>query len=356
MMGSTLLDVVPIPGLSRNCHSQVAALSAGCQTAYSLWLAAVAVVLIPITLRDLGDVGVVQIVLTYIGYCLMGVMVITVGIAMFTAPYPGIATRTSPPYIAPQSAAVFSGFGLLFSTTVFTQMCHIAVPSLTQVLREKRNIRRVVVGGMATTYVLYAILGTLTNLYFGPRVATIITLNWQDLAWTGSLGPFTRLVDAAVVLLPFVTIANAFPINAHALANNVVTFLRPETWRTLLLLPAESEPLLPATAGPPARVKTASRLMCALPPFVLAMVQRDPSRIVTIIGVFGFVLMFFVPCALQFQSVRLFRRIWPNAKGAYRTRHSTFMSDTPAVVLVLLLSSVGFAVNFRNVLASLLGA
>jgi len=32
------------------------------------------------------------------------------------------------------------------------------------------------------------------------------------------------------------------------------------------------------------------------------------------------------------------------------------MSDTPAVVLVLLLSSVGFAVNFRNVLASLLGA
>lgn len=173
----------------------------------------------------------------------------------------------------------------------------------------------------------------------------------------------------------------------------------------------------------------AARLLCALPPFVLAMVQRDPSRIVTIIGVFGFALMdgpaprgslpfppppslavslhggcggsgwclslcrstamnpqhkapptqrpivhrdpyrevtratlrrrgaesspppipfpgptaqagprvcpaagpppFFVPCALQFQSVRLFRRIWPNAKVSTADRSLGVISASP---------------------------
>ena len=75
----------------------------------------------------------------------------------------------------------FAGNGEDLGSSLFLQMCHIAVPSLTQIIKEKKRIRRVVIGGMATTYVLYAVLGLLTNLYFGSKVAVMITLNWEGM-------------------------------------------------------------------------------------------------------------------------------------------------------------------------------
>jgi len=359
MMGTTLLQVVPIPGLSlgENCSSSI--LSPGCSSAYKVWLGVIAMVLIPLTLRDLKDLGMAQILLTFVGYSCIGMMLISVCVAMFVQPYPGVHDVSgSPPYIAPQKMVIPGGFGLLFSTTVFTQMCHIAVPSLTQIIKEKKRIRRVVIGGMATTYVLYAVLGLLTNLYFGSKVAVMITLNWEGFAWTGSLGPITRMLNTLVVLLPFFTIANAFPLNAHALANNLMTSIHPKTWRALLGISeaqeGEEQPLTGGEAWPPMRVKVVARLMCTVPPFLLAAVQRDPSRIVTIIGIFGFVLMFFVPCLLQYYSVTLFQDIWPQvSKTIFRAPASAWFSEPTWVVAVVVLSSMGFVINFYNVVISL---
>jgi len=94
--------------------------------------------------------------------------------------------------------------------------------------------------------------------------------------------------------------------------------------------------------------------MCTVPPFLLAAVQRDPSRIVTIIGIFGFVLMFFVPCLLQYYSVTLFQDIWPQvSKTIFRAPASAWFSEPTWVVAVVVLSSMGFVINFYNVVISL---
>ena len=115
-------------------------------------------------------------------------------------------------------------------------------------------MQRVVVAGMGTTGIVYAVLGCLTNLYFGGAVSPVITLNWRGFPWSGALGPLTRAVDAAVVLLPLFTIASAFPLNAHALANNLIASVHPNTWRGLLGIRDAEEPLLPKRL-PPVRVK-----------------------------------------------------------------------------------------------------
>jgi len=62
--------------------------------------------------------------------------------------------------------------------------------------------------------------------------------------------------------------------------------------------------------------------------------------------------MFLIPCALQVQSVRLFRRAWPHTKGIDRTRHGTPASSLWAVAIVFLLGAAGFVANFRTVLRS----
>ena len=108
-------------------------------------------------------------------------------------------------------------------------------------------------------------VGTCITFHPPPRPA--------GFAWTGSLGPITRMLNTLVVLLPFFTIANAFPLNAHALANNLMTSIHPKTWRALLGISeaqeGEEQPLTGGEAWPPMRVKVVARLMCTVPPFLL---------------------------------------------------------------------------------------
>ena len=139
-------------------------LSSSCQSAYWLWLVVIALLMVPGCIKDLKDMGMMQLVMTGIGYVCIAAMMSTTLWAMYHTPLKGVHDpKSGPPYVAHQDLVQLSGFGLLFSTTIFTQMCHIAVPTLTHVIKNKSDIQRVLVGGMTTTFIMYTVLGVCTN-------------------------------------------------------------------------------------------------------------------------------------------------------------------------------------------------
>ena len=105
---------------------------------------------------------------------------------------------------------------------------------------------------------------------------------------------------------------------------------------------------------PPYRLKVAARACTLVPPFALAFLERDASAIVSLCGLFGFVIMFFVPALLQWYSVRAFVALWPHIRGVSQTPFSGLLSHRAVVVLVLLFSTVGFAFNAHTVFEKLL--
>ena len=139
LMGTTLLEALPLPGLAgpaAGCARDAPLAPGRCHAAYCLWLLLIAAVLVPVTLHDLKQLGPLHVGLTAVGYGGILLLLGSVAYALACAPAPAAPPGARPPG---GGWAVPAGLGALFGATVFAQMCHIAVPSLTQVCPPARE-------------------------------------------------------------------------------------------------------------------------------------------------------------------------------------------------------------------------
>ena len=226
-------------------------------------------------------------------------------------------------------------------------MGHWGVPSVTQALEDKTKINQVLATAFSITFTLYTILGVLCVLYFGDTTLPTVTLNWRhfSLSQGGDRPVWIQALSTAVVAVPVFTISCAIPMFIHTLANNILASVSKETWKALLCQTEDDEALTAEEVWPPYRLKVAARVFTLVPPFVLAMVERDASAIVSLCGLFGFVLMFFVPALLQWFSIGTFQRLWPHIKGVAHTPFDGWFSHRAVVVVLLSCSFVGFLFN-----------
>eukprot|EP00667_Euglena_gracilis_P006652 EG_transcript_6708 len=372
IMAQTVLAAVPLPGLTSHGQCdvyQAAPLSAQCDVAYRVWLVVVWALMLPAVLLDLRDLGSLQLALNALVYVVVGTMVATVWMALLRAPYdPTAGGRAAPPFVAPQQAFSADGFSLLFSATVFGQMGHIGVPSITSVLKDKSQAKRVWLLGFLTNAGLQALLAVSCVLYFGTHTSPISTLNWKD--YTAGRPPaeapgWAAAVSWLVVMMPVVTISAGYPLQSAALASNLLHAIPRRAWAALCgSAPVKQadealDPLLDgattADSWPPTRVKVVAKLLTVGPPLLPALLVRDAAKITRLGGLVGFLLSLLIPCILQWRSSSTLQALWPRVPDVARTPYSSAISGKFCVAAVLGVSVVAFAYSAWDTGRRLLG-
>ncbi len=71
-----------------------------------------------------------------------------------------------------------SGFSIIFSVAIFSQIFHSTIPIIAQPMKNKSHLPTVFTAAICTTFMLYTILGVIVALYYGAKVSPTCTMNW----------------------------------------------------------------------------------------------------------------------------------------------------------------------------------
>ena len=295
--GSMAVQLPPIrsflPSSVESCSGEES-LNGGCAGLYYFYLAIFALVVVPLTCRELTELKWMMIVLAAFRFVSLGLMMITAvhGIWSYPANPPTPPQPSGqPPYYGDTRAVVLSGLGVVLPIAMSSQLFHHAIPNLSFPLRPQAKVPHVFSAVLCTTFSLYAALGICVSLFFGSSVQSNCTLSWHS--WTGnesidlnSRSGFASFVAYLIVLFPPIDVLSAFPLNGITLANNIMAaFVTPEQ-------ATQRRYILPF------------RLLASLLPVVGAAIVKDLSTILHYTGCIGILIGFIFPAALQYQSLK----------------------------------------------------
>eukprot|EP01112_Ceratiomyxa_fruticulosa_P012439 TRINITY_DN3442_c0_g3_i3.p1 TRINITY_DN3442_c0_g3~~TRINITY_DN3442_c0_g3_i3.p1 ORF type:complete len:517 (+),score=62.66 TRINITY_DN3442_c0_g3_i3:76-1626(+) len=322
VFATSLTENIPFPGISNGLTCSVYAEDFGgsCLHAYYLYVLLFALIVIPLAQRDLTEQIPLQVFLCGFRFFALSIMIITSIVAIVNkgeGKDEGAGEGLN--IEQPGTWVNMAGFGVIFSTAVFAQLVHHSTPGIVQPVKDKSKLFKIFVSSFTSTFVAYTILSIFTVTYFGPNTQQVITLNWKY--YTGhsfslsTVSPhwFPRALTYIVVLFPVLDIASAYPLNGITLGNNLqASFIT-------------SERIYTHFRGKARLLKVLSRLIATIPPIIMGMFFRHLSTIISIVGLFGFLIGFLVPAFLQYKSVRECERIW--GKGNAVTPYSSFYSS-----------------------------
>ena len=276
-------------------------LGGSCQWLYLFYLLLFALVVVPLTCRELTELKWVMIALAVFRFASLGLMMLTSVLAIYSHPSPAAAQPASaqagPPYYSNIAAIALPGLGVVFPIAVSSQLFHHSIPNLSFPLRPQRRVPHVFSAVLLTTFGLYAALGICVGLFFGSAVQSTCTLNWAtytggeatDAQAVSRRSAWAAFVSYAIVLFPPVDVLSAFPLNCITLANNVMAaFVTPEqATKRRYILPF--------------------RLLTSCLPLLGAALVKDLSTILHYTGTVGVAVAFLFPAAVQYHSLKAVR-------------------------------------------------
>jgi hypothetical protein len=303
------------------------------------------IMVVPLSCLELDEQITVQSIMANVRFVAIFVMVFGSLLALWID---GSESNYShPPYWAPAEpencemsyTACFSGFGVAFSTSLFSQLFQHSVPGLLRPLRgqpEKLPKVPITVGAsLLTTSSFYLLLGMTASAYFGAKTRSSINLNFAH--FTFGVDPVTtsplitaslRFASNIVVMFPALDTISVFPLIANTLGNNLYSAAGPEfikgiarwkvwyqsgleriqngeaprTGRRYSSLPLEERKRVLETAS---KISTIFwRLVSALPPLLGSLVATDLSLSLLLSGVAGIYVAFYAPSLLHLESSR----------------------------------------------------
>ena len=321
--GSMAVQLPPIQSMLSggvdSCSGE-ASLNGGCAGLYYFYLAIFALIVIPLTCRELTELKWMMIALAAFRFLSLGLMMITAVHGIWTYPANPVSqppSATQPPYYGDTKAVVLSGLGVVFPIAMSSQLFHHSIPNLSFPLRPQSRVPHVFSAVLASTFTLYAVLGICVSLFFGSSVQSNCTLSWHE--WTGTSS--TRLSDRSgfasfvaylIVLFPPIDVLSAFPLNGITLANNIMAaFVSPQQ-------ATQRRYILPF------------RLLASITPIVGAAVIKDLSTILHYAGSIAVLIAFIFPAALQYQSLKRTQEAKVLAAAASLNGESHTHSSLPA--------------------------
>ena len=211
----------------------------GCLVNFRIWEALFAAIVIPLSLLDLSEQKVVQVLMAAARAIVILLLVCTVYAAVgckgvaFTAVQPHLEGKTYEPYGVMARPA---GLGVLIPIAVFSQIFHVGIPSLAEPLADKSHLARMFSAAFAVVLTAYMILGTSLAAYFGQEADSQINLNWAGYVGCvhreagdprGEVHNDERSLWAAftatvVLIFPALDVASAFPLNAISLGDSLL--------------------------------------------------------------------------------------------------------------------------------------
>ncbi|OQR91845.1 transmembrane protein [Achlya hypogyna] len=279
-------------------------------------------IVVPLSCCDLNEQIHVQVGMAILRFVALLTMILSAGVAIWTNPNDsGSHSLTQPPYVSDVPLVNFHGFGLLFSTTVFSQLFQHSVPGLLAPLsrQDQPKAASIFGGALLTTTLFYLGLGLSCCYYFGDSISSSVNLNWAHFTWGLSPVPvWAKCLTALVVLFPALDTLSVFPLIAITLGDNLAVSLRQccSFW-TLK------------------QQRVVCRLVAALPPLVIAVLVTDLSITLQISGVFGVYVAFIAPALLQWAARR---------EDPRDNMYSGRFSGDPYIYLVLAFGLVAFCI------------
>lgn len=305
------------------------------------------IMVIPLSCCDLEEQVAIQSIMASIRFVALGIMILGSTMALLLDD-DNNANRTHPPYFAPPQpddcqmsyTACFSGFGVAFSTALFSQLFQHSVPGLLRPLQDQpskiKQTPKVFGASLFTTFSFYFLLGTSAASYFGAKTLSSVNLNFSNFTFgldVENASPFMlTMLNAAssvVVMFPALDTISVFPLIANTLGNNLLaasgpafvkflahhlpahrpcfTLVRQRIYRrssnSFHDLPTQVRKDLVKRASKIATVFW--RLVAAVPPLVGSLWATDLSFSLLLAGVAGIYVAFFAPSLLQLASCRL---------------------------------------------------
>jgi len=304
-------------------------------------------VVVPLSLYDLNEQVHVQVGMSVLRFVSLGILLVGTLVAMWVDP----TYSTSPPREqVPVPWFNVDGFGLMFTTAVFSQLFQHSVPGLVRPLayHQRQEIPRVFGGALLTTAALYILLGAAAVVYFRQDTRTSINLNFAGyyfgLSETSVLRPVVGLLTTIVVLFPALDTLSVYPLIANTLGNNLHASFSP------LSLFARSPPLPESSSAEEHQLARKEqrnresiffRLVAALPPIFISLFVSDLTVSLQLAGFAGIVVALVTPALLQIASVSEAERV-PVVLNPYRLSGLTDLPWLPYAVLAL--SATAFAV------------
>ncbi|GMF26672.1 unnamed protein product [Phytophthora lilii] len=258
-----------------------------------------ACIVLPLSCSDLTEQIYVQLTMSVVRFAALLIMIFSAAYAVYADPFDsGAVLQPSPesaPYLSDYSLVDLSGFGVMFSTGVFSQLFQHSVPGLLAPLGAKNQEKAATIFGstLLTTMVFYIALGSVCSLYFGPKLATSVNLNWAEFTWgineSMTLVPlWAKLLSMIVVVFPALDTLSVFPLISVTLGDNMAAVV-PKRW---------------TRGGRRSSWKLICRFGAALPPLLISMFVSDLSVTLQISGLMGIYVAFFAPALLQLQARR----------------------------------------------------
>ena len=225
-----------------------------------------------------------------------------------------IAYYVDPPTLHPELTAgnsptplfQLSGFSVMFTTAIFSQLFQHSVPGLISPLSKehKKMVPTIFKCALFTTSAIYISTGCLCVMYFGGHLQQSVNLNFVDFTWGvgdnddnefSTKRMLISVVSMIVVLFPALDTLSVFPLIANTLGNNLNSafpgmsgLVRHSGWvkehgyvrRVTLIL---------------------WRLVAAIPPIVASIFVSDLIFSLQIAGLCGIVVALVTPALLQRQ-------------------------------------------------------
>ena len=153
-----------------------------------------ALLVLPLSLVDLESQITVQAAMAVARFVAIFIMIIGSLYALWSDPLDNLSPSASPPYLAPPAPGKmsytwdFTGFGVVFSTALFSQLFQHSVPGLIRPLppADRPNVNGIFGAALGTTCFLYLLLGITAAVYFGKDTSSSINLNVRGQGASGA--------------------------------------------------------------------------------------------------------------------------------------------------------------------------
>lgn len=298
-------------------------------------------IVLPLSCMELDDQVSIQSLMAAARFLAIFVMVTGSLIALLVDDSPERTESNYPPYWAKPDQdgchmsyfACFSGFGVAFSTALFSQLFQHSVPGLLRPLKDKHQlinkVPKVFSASLRTTCSLYLILGSAAASYFGNSTQSSVNVNFAAKDFYFGFNEETtpdwlmrilRFMAGIIVIFPALDTISVFPLIVNTLGSNLYAASGPPFLKYISRnlaafrcrgsmqgqkysdLSREDRTSLLRYASKFSTILW--RLVAAVPPLVASMWASDLSFSLLLSSVAGLYVAFFAPALLQLFSAR----------------------------------------------------
>lgn len=251
----------------------------------------------------------------------------------------------------------WTGFGVMFSTGVFSQLFQHSVPGLMRPLATENKEKVPVIFGCAlvTTCALYIAIGLAACWKLGDGIQQSINLNFIGFTWGLSensrfIGT-GRILSFLVVIFPALDTVSIFPLIANTLGSNLnssfpklLNAQAKNCYNLVRNCAKENNGVeLSQTSGERRAREVLWRLVASVPPIIISVVVKDLNFTLQVAGICGVIVALVIPSLLR---IAVISKVQATPEFIELYPHTVFGSDwwTPYFVLLVSGGALGVCV------------